>query len=199
MEARQRPILAVLTTTAITRSRRWEGEVKVKTIRVKRKFWSRMTTEQLHAELVAALCYDGSVGSFTLRSAGNKIPFLVGRDGRMSAYVVGKHWQIGRLVWFYVTGTIPKLEVDHVNRNFLDNRIENLRLATRSQNAANRPAASNSKTGVKGVYPERNKWRAEVQVGGKKIVLGVFPTIAEASAAYRNAAIKYHGEFACIE
>lgn len=93
-----------------------------------------------------------------------------------------------------------EMETDHVNRNKLDNRRENLRVATRSQNSQNRRKMGNSKMSYKGIYlsreNRRNKWGATIRVNGKFKHLGYYFTDKEASFAYDKAAQKYHKEFA---
>jgi hypothetical protein len=95
----------------------------------------------------------------------------------------------------------PTQEVDHIDRNTLNDRIENLRLATRSQGNANRTKHSNNKSGYKGVCWDNRagRWRAKIQVKKTSIFLGRFNTREEAYAVYCQAAIKYFGEFACLE
>lgn len=75
-----------------------------------------------------------------------------------------------RVVWELHNGPVPEgMEVDHINRNKQDNRIENLRLATREQNRANVDAYSNNTSGTKGVYFDSSKcsWVAKIKVNGK--------------------------------
>lgn len=89
----------------------------------------------------------------------------------------------------------PEGQVDHKNRNGLDNRRENLRLATRSQNAANTGPYEGRQ--YKGVYPSSNhRWQARVSVGGDRRYLGSFDTAEGAARAYDVAASEAHGEFA---
>ncbi len=92
----------------------------------------------------------------------------------------------------------PDSEVDHINGNRLDNRKENLRLATRSQNRCNCPTYKSSSTGVKGVtfHKHSGQFRARIQINGDRRELGGFGTLIEAEAAYDKAALLCHGEFA---
>lgn len=91
---------------------------------------------------------------------------------------------------------LPHEQVDHINMNGLDNRRENLRLATHSQNNHNRTQYRNNKSGYKGVNKRGHRWYAAIKVNGKQIHLGTFDTPEQAYEAYKQAAIKYHGEFA---
>lgn len=87
-------------------------------------------------------------------------------------------------------------QVDHINGNRLDNRRCNLRVATISQNNANRPVYKNNQLGVKGVALSGGKYRARIRVNRKCICLGRHETIEQAAEAYRLAAERYFGEFA---
>lgn len=89
--------------------------------------------------------------------------------------------------------------VDHINGDALDNRRSNLRECTAAQNNRNRPATYGKKSGLpKGVYWNRDKYRAVICVDGVSHQLGNFPTLKEAADAYAAAAPKYHGEFARV-
>ena len=91
-----------------------------------------------------------------------------------------KGYQLSRLVWIYHHGCIPEgMQIDHINRNKLDNRIENLRCVTPTQNEWNKPCA--------GVNFEKGKWRARFKHFGKNIHVGLFATKNEALAAYQRA------------
>ena len=71
--------------------------------------------------------------------------------------------------------------VDHINRNGLDNRRDNLRIADKRVNALNSKVRSDSLSGVTGVAPNRSKWRAYTYKDGKQIQLGTYSTIEEAA------------------
>lgn len=87
-------------------------------------------------------------------------------------------------------------ECDHENLNKTDNRRANLRVATRSQNEANKGVRSDSATGYKGVRVHRQKFAAQIYVNGKRLHLGTYDTPEEAHTAYLAAAREYFGEFA---
>ncbi|WP_061576552.1 HNH endonuclease [Bacillus licheniformis] len=92
----------------------------------------------------------------------------------------------------------PELVVDHINRDKLDNRRENLRIATRSQNTANSIKPSTNKSGYKGVHyrKDQRKWRACIRVNQKNISLGQYDDPEKAARAYNKAAVEYFGEYA---
>ena len=89
---------------------------------------------------------------------------------------------------------------DHRNRNKLDNRRENLRPATDSQQNANRQRLRTNKSGYKGVSwsSSKRRWRAQIDVNNVKMHLGYYKTRLEAAWAYDHAALKYFGEYAVL-
>lgn len=104
-----------------------------------------------------------------------------------------------RLAWLYIYGEWPIDQLDHINRNTSDNRIENLREATQSQNNANRSANKSKKySPLKGVsfYPDSKRWTASIRINNKNRHLGCFDTAEEAHAAYVAEADQVFGEFA---
>lgn len=92
------------------------------------------------------------------------------------------------------------LVTDHHNHNTLDNQRSNLRIATRAQNQQNRGAFRNNKCGFKGVYFEKHvgRFRANISANGKRHSLGYHQTAEQAAAAYNEAAVRLHGEFAVL-
>ncbi len=110
------------------------------------------------------------------------------------ASINGKRVLMHRLI-LRVTGS--KNHVDHKNGNGLDNRRENLRVCTITENNINRGAYKNNRVGLKGVNPFKNgKFGARITIGGKLSYLGIFNTAEDAGKAYDKAAKIYHGEFA---
>lgn len=85
-------------------------------------------------------------------------------------------------------------QVDHINRNTLDNRrLGNLRLVSRSQNCMNRTVQN--KTGFPGVIQREYGYLARINIEGKQLYLGTFPSAEEAFASYKAAHLKYYKEF----
>lgn len=105
-----------------------------------------------------------------------------------------------RLAWFWHHGTWPELDLDHINRNKWDNRIENLREATASQNIANSRLSSSNSSGFRGVSWNKRleRWHAYICVRGTRKHLGFFETAEDAAAAYAVAAREHFGDFANI-
>lgn len=110
----------------------------------------------------------------------------------------GCTYSANRLAFFYVYGWLPD-EVDHIDNNGpkTDNRICNLRAATKSQNRYNVGIRSDNTSGFKGVSFDNTakKYRARIYIDGKETFLGNYHTPEEAAAAYAEASEKYHGEY----
>lgn len=94
-----------------------------------------------------------------------------------------------------------KVEVDHIDKNKLNNCKCNLRNCSSSQNSSNKKKYKQTGSKYKGVFYDKrysNPWRAYITVEKKRIYLGNFSTEINAATAYNNAALKYHKEFAVI-
>ena len=112
-------------------------------------------------------------------------------------YVNSKHYCHHRLVWIWHHGAVNnEILVDHINRDRHDDRIENLRLATASENNAHRAMSPKNTSGFKGVIKEHGRWRVQCSINGKRAPYRSFATKEEATACYQKAAAELHGEFA---
>jgi hypothetical protein len=104
-----------------------------------------------------------------------------------------KTYKLHRIIWIMLFGQIPEnFYLDHINGNKIDNRLENLRLATNNQNQQNRPAPKNSSSGYRGVtwHKQVNKWMARICHEGKRTTIGFFDTAEDAYEAYKQEAKK---------
>ena len=118
-------------------------------------------------------------------------------DGYLRISVESTKWKAHQIVFWLHHGYIPKI-IDHVDRNILNNRIENLRDVSSKQNSMNSGAHADGEVGYKGVSKSRGKFRARITVKDSVIHLGTFNTAEEAAMAYNNAAKKHLGEFAFL-
>ena len=152
------------------------------------------------------LNYDPETGIWITRvkrklSAGS-VAGWVDKDGYTILTINCKNYRSGRLAWFYMTGDWPPVKVDHKDTNRANDKWGNLRLATNSQNGANRSVQANNSLGVKGVFFNPScrlrPYLAGIRVDGKSKHIGSFSTIEEASEAYQNAAREIFGEFARV-
>ena len=109
----------------------------------------------------------------------------------------GSDYLAHRIIFYIYHGTEPGgLQIDHIDRNKSNNRIDNLRLVDRSSNQRNIGLNSRNKSGCKGVYFHRGegKYRARIGVYGKKVWLGDFENIEDAIAARKAGEIEYWGQ-----
>lgn len=116
-------------------------------------------------------------------------------NGYSRVWADGSFVYVHRLVWIFHNGDIPAgSEIDHINGDRQDNRIENLRLATRAENRQNAGRQSNNSSGLTGVYKPKGygKWIAKIKKGGKTKHIGVYETKEEAAAAYAKAKAEVH-------
>jgi hypothetical protein len=148
------------------------------------------------------LDYDPETGVFKWRiRAGGKLPGdvagTVGPKGYRVICVKGELVRASRLAWTLAhNGVWPKEEIDHINGLKDDNRLANLREATRQENCFNAPTRA-GKSGLKGVTHRKGyaRWSAAITVRGKSYFLGEFTSPEEAHEAYKEAARDFHGEF----
>lgn len=114
--------------------------------------------------------------------------------------LMGKNYMAHRLIFMFHHGYFPK-EVDHIDGNKMNNRIENLRPATHAENLKNQKLRYDNKTGVKNVawVNREQKWRVKVTVNGKEKHIGYFKDRDLANLAAIKACNLYHKEFSAYK
>lgn len=118
-------------------------------------------------------------------------------NGYVRISINGKSYLAHRVAWFLHYGEWPKTMVDHINRNPLDNRITNLRLATRIENSRNSRPKRDPTVGLAGAsfHRTQKQWRARITVNKRLLMLGWFDTERDAHEAYLAAAKHHFGKF----
>jgi hypothetical protein len=155
------------------------------------------------SRLFQILIYNNETGKFRWRVKASPICKLgvdienISREGYYRITIDGKTYMQHRLAWLYVYGVIPLEDIDHIDCDKTNNKINNLRLASCTQNARNVMKKSTNKSGHKGVHWDKccKKWMALIRYGGKQHYLGLFDDPKIAHDAYCKAAEKVHGEF----
>ncbi|MGP9791186.1 HNH endonuclease [Roseinatronobacter sp. NSM] len=149
------------------------------------------------------LQYDPSTGLFTWRNPrarnvkrGDIAGSLTDR-GYIKISVLGKRYCAHRLAFLWMTGQEPQDQVDHINGIRSDNRWENLRPATASQNQRNRGIQRNNTSGYPGVTYDkaRKQYAAQIKTGGRLRKIGRFSTARKAHEARESLAKVLYGEF----
>lgn len=139
---------------------------------------------------------------FSPELTGNPAGYLNKRStgDRRMVTIDYKDYQASRIIFLWHNGYLPK-EVDHEDRNTLNDKIENLRAATRTENSANRVfKPSDRKTSIyKGVRLHKAKyWHAQIKFGNRTKHIGTFKTEGLAALAYNREAVRCFGEFAYL-
>lgn len=148
------------------------------------------------------LSYNSETGVFVWkvdRSGATKAGTEAGSirsDGYRSIFIADRRYPASHIAWILTYGEWPNGILDHISRDRADDRIANLRLADKSQNAANCHKYRNNSTGFKGVHRVGNRYRAVVLKDRNRHYLGSYSTPEEAHEAYMAAAKELHGEFA---
>lgn len=124
------------------------------------------------------------------------------KDGYIGIFINGTYNFAHRVIWIMHNGEIPAgLVIDHINGERADNRLANLRVCTFQENHYNRKPRSDNKSGFRGVswHKQKQKWVAQITVGGKSKFLGFFANPEDAYIAYCKMALEHYGEFARLD
>jgi len=155
-----------------------------------------LTAEQLRERF----SYDPDTGVFTQRlrttsrvKVGEPLGSLT-HNGYVEVWVHGSKYMAHRLAWLYVYGKWPEAHLDHINRVRTDNRIGNLREASKVQNGQNTKLNRRNTSGVKGVCwcSQYQKWKAYICLNRSVRALGRFTDINDAIAARKAAEALLH-------
>lgn len=130
------------------------------------------------------------------RNANRVVGVELNAKGYSRIRVDGRVLMLHRVLWKMHTGRDPKDEIDHIDGDITNNRVENLREATRAQNVSNvAPRLKGAR--FKGIYKEKSgSWGARIGHLGKLHYLGTYADDIDAAKAYDEAAVRFHGEFA---
>lgn len=163
----------------------------------------RHTADQLrelfsYDAVTGSLKWKVSRGTAKAGSEAGCITTAVGRSVYRCVGLEGAQYLASRLIWCLVYGNWPVNLIDHKDGDGLNNRLDNLREASYLENARNRRANTNSRSGLKGVSwkNREKKWSAEIRYLGTCLYLGLFDSPEDAHREYCRAADLYHGQFA---
>lgn len=144
--------------------------------------------------------YDARTGIFTWKKSmggmakAGSVAGATDSKGYRQIRVNGRLYLAHRLAWLAVHGEFPALHLDHIDRNPMNNAINNLRECTHAQNHQNVGVRADSTSGATGVswLKACNKWLAYLNLDGKRYSLGRFDNITDAVNARNEAKVKFH-------
>lgn len=145
--------------------------------------------------------YDPSTGMLTWSldrnqnvKAGDQVGWVHEHSPYRRARVNGKRYFAHRIIWLMAYGEWPKNEIDHIDGDSLNNRMDNLREVDRTENMRNTKRCSVNTSGQSGVHrhTQSGKWNARIRTNGRRVSLGLFEKKEEAVQA-RKEAERLHG------
>lgn len=162
-------------------------------------------TDNLTYEYVSSILdYDPESGLFFWKKQtsssvlAGSLAGCLAKNGYWVIRIDGVQYKAHRLAFFIFYKKYPKKQIDHINRNKIDNRIINLREACPSQQSINKfPKSISKKSNHRGVswFKRTKKWKVTISLYGKRTHLGYFKNLEDAIEKYNNFALTYYGEF----
>lgn len=146
-----------------------------------------MTELQAIERFAKLYTYDPLTGYIARKKSGMVIGFKNNPSKYVSTALGGRTIYAHRLAWWYMTGNLPKNEIDHINGNRNDNRFSNLRESTRRENNLNLSIHRNGRLPGASWEEERKRYRPRIRIDGKYHRLGNYKTAEESNAAYMKA------------
>jgi hypothetical protein len=129
----------------------------------------------------------------------NKVHEKANCNGYIRIWVCGKPYYAHHLAWLLYYGEWPETQIDHEDRNRINNLKDNLRFAKHSENSQNKALQSNNTSGHKGIRQmPSGKWRAVIDANTLIYRLGTYATMEEAVAIYKLASRFLHGMFSRV-
>ena len=149
-------------------------------------------------ELDALFHLDESSGKLYRKQKSGKLKEVTGKaNNYLQVCINYQRYQVHNIVYIMYYGELPESgEVDHKDRNTLNNAPSNLRPSTLAQNRANKSSYCNNTSGYKGVSKHGNKWRVQVYLNNKRFDKYGFDTPEEANEYAISLRYQIHGEFA---
>lgn len=157
-----------------------------------------------HAELIKAnlhrfdYCFGGILkwhDNYSPRARKGEVVGSKDTHGYLQVKIQGKNVFVHQIVWLMFNDELPE-QIDHIDRQRTNNAIKNLREANNMTNQHNASMRKDNSSGVIGVHARNGRYQARIQCNGKRIQLGTFDTIEEASKAYQKGKETYHGQTA---
>lgn len=158
-------------------------------------FWNERPTHMFSTDSTRSQEHISAL--WNSRYAGKEAFTARATAGHKHSTIFGTLVQAQRVIWAIVHGEWPAFGIDHIDGDPANNRLENLRIATQSQNCANRTSRKGATSKYLGVHRQKKSWIAQIKpIGGKGYYIGSFKTEEEAAMAYNEEARRVHGEFA---
>lgn len=157
-------------------------------------FWLQRSSEMFKGEVqTPEHCAD----RWNSRCAGQEALSSITARGYRAGKIFGRMFYAHRVIWAMQTGEWPSALIDHKDTDRSNNRWDNLRQATPSQNQHNKRLTSANSSGIKGVsrHKRSGKWQANISLHGKQKHLGVFDSIEQAEHRVNAARCALHLEY----